>query len=114
MKPRNQSLFEEHQGTSIVCAPTHGLPEMLEFGYVVIKCVPLHLDIHQFVVRVLNFGGVGKGHLEILDKRGPESLVVRINPIRQVLVDMGHHCYDRASWTIIFLLFPLPDRKSVV
>jgi hypothetical protein len=67
---------------------------MLEFRDVVIQCITFHLNVHQFVMCILDFGGVSKGCFEITDERGPESFISGIDPVCQMSVNVCHHPLD--------------------
>ena len=71
MESWDEALLEEHQCPGVVRAPSCGLSEVLELRDVIIKCVTLHLDVHQFVMCVLDFGSVGEGAFEVADESGP-------------------------------------------
>ena len=89
-----QPLFEEHEGSSIVFPPPCQCAEVLELGDVVVQRVPLHFDVHQFLVCILYLRGVGEGLLECMGKGGPQPFVVRVDSLCKVSVDPVHHVFD--------------------
>ena len=76
MESIGKSLFEQHDCSSVVCAPSCMCAEVLEGGDVGVKVSRLHFEIQQFLVSALYFGCVGEGQLEVSQEHIPECLML--------------------------------------
>ena len=64
---------------------------MLEFDDVVVQRVPLHFDMHQLLVCILNLHSIGEGLLECVGEGGPKPLIIGVDSLCKVLINPDHH-----------------------